>query len=99
MAPSCPLSMNVGHHLHKWVAGTGDHSQEIKSGTVRSEWGWGVSFFSCVIFGRWTHQHILQENTSVLICVLIVRGTHPCAAHCAKGRVSGMNNGMEEEDQ
>lgn len=96
MAPSCPLSVNVGHHLHKWVAGTGDHSQEIKSGTVRVGLG-GVIFL--LIFGRWTRQHILQENTSVLICVLIVRGTHPCAAHCAKGRVGGMNNGMEEEDQ
>lgn len=74
------------------------HNQ-VRDCEVRAELGGGVSFFSCVIFGHWTRQHILQENTSVLICVFIVRGTHPCAAHCAKGRVGGMNNGMEEEDQ
>lgn len=72
---------------------TGD---QVRDREVRVGLG-GVIFL--LIFGRWTRQHILQENTNVLICVLIVRGTHPCAAHCAKGCVGGMNNGMEEEDQ
>lgn len=75
------------------MGGEGRISLSVNSGTVR--FGRGGIFLSCDLWAL----DFLQENTSVLICVLSVRGVHPCAGHCVKGRVGGMNNGMEEEDQ